>query len=175
MAANIFIRRALLCLELTKHPVEGFSAGLVDDNNIFEVRRRHSTGNAFEGRLCCFMHTLLTPCNAARLTIVGDHDYGATRHTLVRNSIHIGATSARPYHVKNGRWTDRQRLDRPGLWSDFTWGPWWIGKCPWFRPIIRTTSRSTCLPSLSSSAAALCQTCGSLCRKGHPQLPSDSR
>lgn len=47
-------------IELTKHPVEGFSAGLVDDNNIFEVRESRSTGKPFDERSFLSTHSLLT-------------------------------------------------------------------------------------------------------------------
>lgn len=34
-------------LELTKNPVDGFSAGLVDDDNIFLVRNKHKALSFF--------------------------------------------------------------------------------------------------------------------------------
>ncbi len=41
-AQNLCVRRNLacvpdpFCVELSRHPVDGFSAGLVDDSNVFE-------------------------------------------------------------------------------------------------------------------------------------------
>jgi len=37
-------------LELTKHPVEGFSAGLIDDSNVFEVWNKTITMLLVRGR-----------------------------------------------------------------------------------------------------------------------------
>lgn len=64
-------------LDLSKNPVEGFSAGLVDDGNIFEVCVK-----AIPGVETVTVSTILTVCSS--FVVVGDPYHGATRHTLVR-------------------------------------------------------------------------------------------